>query len=168
MDSKTKSIFSMKVNSKLDNMFRGIIEDIPTLENSGSELALIQKGELISYEGFYNILYKCVLEYIPKKNENPLIKAIVMLPRAIKNVKRIAANSEIIEFQRKILNDYFYMPGKKNIKEKVNELKNAIDELIEVGDYQILEDVLENFENRIRNDFLKDMEKLADLLKKRN
>ena len=121
----------------------------------------------MTYDQFYNTVYKYVLEYIPRENENPLIKAIRMMPKAIKNAKRIKNNTEIIKKQNEILDKYFYVSGDNNIKEKLDELKEAIDQLIEDNDLDIIEGVLKNFDDRMRMGLLKDLEILSQLLTKR-
>lgn len=171
MDYNKYSFLKMKVNSKVSAIFTGIIEDIPNFEEKCNDYALVKKGGLITYEKFYLIVYKCVLDYIPKEDENLLIKAITMLPRAKKNIQRIIDNKGILELQRSILDKYFYSHGNGgtnyNIKDKINELKDQIDELIADGDLQMLDAVLEHFENRMRDGFLADMKKLSLLLEKR-
>lgn len=167
MDYKQKSTFDKEVNSKLNDMFHRIIEDIPAAcKNQSTEIALVKKGDIISYEKFCVILYKSVLDYIPEEGENPLVKAIAMLPRFVTNVKRIKANKEIKKLQKIILNKYFYLPGDDNIKSKVKELKSQIGDL-EEDDYQILDNIMERFEDRIRTGFLTDMSELARLMEKR-
>ena len=69
--------------------------------------------------------------------------------------------------QRKILDKYFYISGDMNIKEKIDELKFYVDDLIESEDLEDLDSVLNNFEERMRDYFLNDMKSLADLLEKR-
>ena len=54
-----------------------------------------------------------------------------------------------------------------NIKEKIDELKFYVDDLIESEDLEDLDSVLNNFEERMRDYFLNDMKSLADLLEKR-
>lgn len=65
---------------------------------------------------FLNDLYMIVKRYVPAKNENLLIKAIGLLPRAIKNVQHIKQNSGIIVLQDKILDKYFNSMSDENIK----------------------------------------------------
>ena len=164
-----KSLVKMKVKSRLNDTFVGIISDIPSseLNPSGNVLIVSSQNSLMTYEQFYNVIYKCVLEYIPRENENPLIKAIRMLPKAITNVQRIKNNNEIIKKQNEILDKYFYTSGDNNIKEKLQELERDIDQLIEDKDLDILERVLLNFDDRIRSGLLTDLEILSQLLAKR-
>lgn len=169
MDYKKDIFIKMKVNSKVSAVFTNIISDIPypSFRTGGTALIKQAQNTIISYEDFYNIVYKCVLEYIPKKDENLLVKIIVKFPKAIKNVQRINENSEIIKLQHDILNKYFYNHGDMNLRDKINELKIQVNELIELGDLEYLETILDRFEERMRNSFLCDMKKLSQLLENR-
>ena len=164
-----KSLVRMKVKTRLSDTFVGIIHDIPSPELNPSVNALVvsSQNSLMTYDQFYNTVYKCVLEYIPRENENPLISVIRMMPKAIKNAKRIKNNTEIIKNQNEILDKYFYVSGDNNIKEKLGELKEAIDQLIEDNDLDIIEGVLKNFDDRMRMGLLKDLGILSQLLTKR-
>lgn len=121
----------------------------------------------MTYEQFYNIIYMMVLEYIPNEDENPLFKAIEMFPKAIKNIHRIQQNKEIINLQKEILDKYFYTSGDENIKEKLLELENEINLLIDDNDLKILDQVLLSFDERMRSGLLTDLESLSQLLNKR-
>lgn len=169
MDSKNKSFIRMKVNLRVSELFTNIISDIPYpyFKSGGTTLISYKKNTLILYEEFYDIVYRCVLEYVPKESENPLVKAIKQLPRAFKNVKRIQENKKIIEFQQSILDKYFYTHGEMNIRDKIDELKLQVEELIEQGELEYLDSILERFEERMRSDFLNDMKILSHLLEKR-
>lgn len=169
MEYKNKSFVKIKVNARVSKMFRDIIEDIPLSCPRTENTALIVRPQtsLISYEEFYNIIYKCVLTYIPSRNQNTLMIVVKNLPNVLKNVKRIGKNKNIIDMQRKILDKYFYISGDMNIKEKIDELKFYVDDLIESEDLEDLDSVLNNFEERMRDYFLNDMKSLADLLEKR-
>ena len=105
-----KALVKMKVNRRLNDTFVGIIEDLPISEFNSTKNALVvqNKNSLITYEQFYNYVYRIVLEYVPRDGENPLVKAIKMFPRAIKNAQRIKQNNDIIAFQNEILEKYFY------------------------------------------------------------
>lgn len=165
-----KALMKMKAKSRLNDTFVGIINDLPNPENCyrNNELIVQQNNELITYtyEQFYNMVYRTVLEYVPRDNENPLIKVIKMLPKAIKNINRITKNSQIIKFQNYILNKYFYDSSDDNIKEKLLELENNINQLIENGDFDYLEPVLSSFDERMRSGLLKDLEVLSQLLER--
>ena len=137
------------------------------MKPENNALIVQQKNNLISYEQFYNIIYRRVLEYIPAENENPLLKAIMMLPRAIKNVRRIKQNNEIIKLQQEILDKYFYCAGDENIKTKLLELENEIDTLIAKNELEILDLVLSRFDERMRSGVLEDLKRLSQLLDKR-
>jgi hypothetical protein len=104
---------------------------------------------------------------VPRDGENLLMKAIKMFPRAIKNAQRIKLNNEIIAFQNEILNKYFYNSGDNNVKEKLLELEENINQLIEDDEMEILEPVLSNFNERMRSGLLADLEKLSDMIDKR-
>ena len=121
----------------------------------------------MTYEQFYNYIYRIVLEYVPREGENPLMKAIKMFPRAIKNVQRIKQNNDIIAFQREILDKYFYNSGDDNIKEKLLELEENINQLIAEDEMEIFEDVLTHFDDRMRSGLLSDLERLSAMLKNR-
>ena len=108
-----------------------------------------------------------MLEYVPREGENPLMKAIKMLPRTIKNVQRIKQNNDIIEFQKEILDKYFYNSGADNIKEKLVELEENINLLIAEDEIEILEDVLTRFDDRMHKGMISDLEKLSVMLKNR-
>lgn len=164
-----KAFVKMKVNRRINDVFVGIIEDLPASDFNSrkNELIVKNKNSLITYEQFYNYIYRIVLEYVPSDGENPLMKAIKMFPRAIKNSQRIMQNNEIITFQNEILNKYFYISGDNNIKEKLVELEENINQLIEDDEIEILERVLLNFNERMRSGLLEDLEKLSDMMAKR-
>lgn len=159
----------MKVKTRLSETFTRIIRDIPSPELNPSINALVvsSQNSLMTYDQFYNTVYKCVLEYIPRENDNPLIKAIRMMPKAIRNTQQIRNNTEIIKKQNEILHKYFYSQEDKNIKNKLSELKEAINQLIEDDDLDTIESVLKNFDDRMRMGLLKDLEVLSQLLTKR-
>lgn len=163
-----KELVKIKVKSRLNDIFIGIIQDIPSSEfNPISNVVCEKKNNIMTYESFYNVLYRCVLEYIPIHNENPLLKSIKMAPRVIKNIQNIKCNVEIVKFQKKILGKYFYFSGDSNIKEKLSELEKNVNQLIEEDELEILEDVLLRFDDRIRSGLLADLEYLTHLLDKR-
>ena len=165
----SKTLVKMKVNRRLNDTFIGIIHDLPTSEFDPRKNALMvqNKNSLMTYEQFYNYIYKIVLEYVPRDGENPLIKAIKMFPRAIKNLQRIKQNNEIIIFQNEILDKYFYNSGVDNVKEKISELEENISQLIEDGEMELLEPVLSSFDERMRSGLLSDLEHLSLMLDKR-
>ena len=164
-----QGLVRLKVKKRLNDLFIGIIQDIPESEFNPGRNALIvqQQNNIMTYEQFYNVVYRIVLEYIPRDNENPLLRAIKMLPRTMKNIQRINQNKDIIKFQNEILDNYFYDSGNKNIKEKVSELEKEVNKLIEVNNFEILERVLSNFEDRMRSGLLNDLAVLSQLLDKR-
>lgn len=164
-----KALVKMKVNRRLNDTFVGIIEDLPISEFNSTKNALVvqNKNSLITYEQFYNYVYRIVLEYVPRDGENPLVKAIKMFPRAIKNAQRIKQNNDIIAFQNEILEKYFYSSGDENIKEKLLELEMNINQLVEEGELEILESVLSNFDDRMRSGLLSDLRQLSAMLDKR-
>lgn len=164
-----KALVKMKVNRRLNDTFVGIIEDLPISEFNSTKNALVvqNKNSLITYEQFYNYVYRIVLEYVPRDGENPLVKAIKMFPRAIKNAQRIKQNNDIIAFQNEILEKYFYSSGDENIKEKLLELEMNINQLVEEGELEILESVLSNFDDRMRSGLLSDLRQLSAVLDKR-
>ena len=164
-----KALVKMKVNRRLNDTFVGIIEDLPISEFNSTKNALVvqNKNSLITYEQFYNYVYRIVLEYVPRNGENPLVKAIKMFPRAIKNAQRIKQNNDIIAFQNEILEKYFYSSGDENIKEKLIELEMNINQLVEEGELEILESVLSNFDDRMRSGLLSDLRQLSAMLDKR-
>jgi len=164
-----KALVKMKVNRRINDTFLGIIKDLPSSEFSPRKNALIvqNKNSLMTYEQFYNYIYRIVLEYVPREGENPLMKAIKMFPRAIKNVQRIKQNNDIIAFQREILDKYFYNSGDDNIKEKLLELEENINQLIAEDEMEIFEDVLTHFDDRMRSGLLSDLERLSAMLKNR-
>lgn len=161
-----KGLVKLMVHNRLNDTFVRIIQNIPNSELNPKSNALIvkSKNSLMTYEQFYNMIYMIVLEYIPNENENPLFKAIKMFPRAIKNIRRIKQNDEIINFQKKILDKYFYTSGDENIKEKLSELENEIDLLIDNNELEILDPVLLRFDERMRSGLLADLEHLSQLL----
>lgn len=164
-----KALVKMKVNRRLNDTFVGIIEDLPISEFNSTKNALVvqNKNSLITYEQFYNYVYRIVLEYVPRNGENPLVKAIKMFPRAIKNAQQIKQNNDIIAFQNEILEKYFYSSGDENIKEKLLELEMNINQLVEEGELEILESVLSNFDDRMRSGLLSDLRQLSAMLDKR-
>ena len=164
-----KGLIKLAVRNRLNDTFVRIIQDIPAAELKTQNNALLvkQNGNLMTYDQFYSMLYLRVLEYIPGEKENPLFKVIKMLPKTIENIYRIKQNNEIINFQKTILDEYFYTPGDKNIKEKLSELENAIDQLIDNGELETLDDVLSRFDERMRSGLLADLERLSQLLNQR-
>lgn len=164
-----KTLIKMKVNHRINDTFVRIIEDLPKQEINPCKqaLAVQNKNTLITYEQFYNYIYRIVLEYVPSDGENPLMKAIKMFPRAIKNARRIKLNNEIISFQNEIMDKYFYIPGNNNVKEKLLELEENINQLIEDEEMDILENVLSNFNERMRSGLLADLKKLSIMMDKR-
>lgn len=164
-----KGLVKLMVYNRLNDTFVRIIQDIPNSELSPKSNILIvkQNDSLMTYKQFYSMIYMIVLEYIPSENENPLFKAIKMFPRAIKNIRRIKQNDEIINFQKKILDKYFYTSGDENIKAKLSELENEIDQLIDNNELEILDPVLLRFDERMRSGLLADLEHLSQLLNKR-
>lgn len=163
-----KTLIKMKVNHRVNDTFVRIIDDLPKQEINPCKqaLAVQNKNTLITYEQFYNYIYRIVLEYVPSDGENPLMKAIKMFPRAIKNARRIKLNNEIISFQNEILDKYFYILGNNNVKEKLLELEENINQLIEDGEMDILENVLSNFNERMRSGLLADLKKLSIMMDK--
>ena len=163
-----KTLIKMKVNHRVNDTFVRIIDDLPKQEINPCKqaLAVQNKNTLITYEQFYNYIYRIVLEYVPSDGENQLMKAIKMFPRAIKNARRIKLNNEIISFQNEILDKYFYILGNNNVKEKLLELEENINQLIEDGEMDILENVLSNFNERMRSGLLADLKKLSIMMDK--
>ena len=168
MNSKSKTFIKMKVNKKISNIFHVIISDIPypSFRNSPITLVAHNHTALISCEDFFVILFRCVSEYVPRNNEHPLLLAVKKLPNGIRNVKKIKANSQIINLQKEILDKYFYLPGDHNLKNKIAELKENIDQQIESGNMEIIDRILIRFEDRMRSTFLSDMTKLSQLMEK--
>ncbi len=164
-----KGLVKLMVHNRLNDTFVRIIQDIPNseLNPKSNTLILKQNDSLMTYEQFYSMIYMIVLEYIPNENENPLFKAIKMFPRAIKNIRRIKQNDEIINLQKEILGKYFYISGDENIKEKLSELENEIDQLIDNNELEILDPVLLRFDERMRSGLLADLEHLSQLLNER-
>lgn len=164
-----KALIKMKVNRRINDTFARIIEDLPKPEINPCKKALVLQNKitLITYEQFYNYIYRIVLEYVPRDGENPLMKAIKMFPRAIKNARHIKLNYEIITFQNEILDKYFYIPGNNNVKEKLLELEENINQLIEDEEMDILENVLSNFNERMRSGLLADLKTLSIMMDKR-
>lgn len=164
-----KNLVRLKVHSRLNDTFVGIIQDIPSADLKIGNNALIvrQKNNLMSFEQFYNIIYRIVSEYVPTENEDPILKAIKMLPKALQNACRIKQNYEIKKLQKKILNEYFYRAGNNNIKTKLSELETGIDILIEENNLKDLDETLSRFDERMRNGLLKDLNHLSQLLEKR-
>lgn len=165
MDYKN-SIVKLKIDKQISKVFSSIINDIPypELQHRNTELSQKSNELIITYDVFYNILYKCVLEYIPQENEHSLLKAIKMMPKAIRNVKRININKKVIELQQCILDKYFCIPGKDNIKDKIAKFRDSI---IEMETWEEVEMAIKNFEERMRNGLLKDLETLSLLLEQR-
>lgn len=65
------------------------------------------------------------------------------------------------------MDKYFYLSGNENIKEKLEELKVVLDELMDSGDIEILETVLSRFDDRIRRGLLVDLDTLSKMLEER-
>ena len=169
MDYKNNCFEKVKVNTKISNIFVGIIKDIPSSElcSNYRTLTVQKRNSLISYEDFYMIIYKCVLEYVPRKGENLILKIIKKLPTTIKNIQHIIDNKKIIEFQQYILDKYFYdKDSDNNIKKKINELKSNIEELIKLGEVEHLDIILDHFDDRMRTGLLTDLKKLSSLMNK--
>lgn len=96
-----------------------------------------------------------------------MLKAIKMLPRAIKNVKRIQSNVCIIELQNSILQKYFYPNSNENIKDKVFELKQSTAGLLESGDEELIDCHIDNFQDWVEHGLVSDLQKLSVLLERR-
>lgn len=164
-----KELVRFMVRDRLNNTFVGIIKDIPdsVLNPKNNALIAKPKNSLMTYEQFYNMIYMVVLEYIPDENEDPLLKVIKMLPKAVRNMRRIKQNKEITNLQKEILDKYFYTSGADNIKEKLLELENEINILIDDNDLEILDLVLLRFDERMRAGLLTDLKHLSELLNER-
>ena len=93
-----KYLIRLKVKNQLSEIFIGILQEISELGlcSEKDELMIQQNNGLMNGDQFLNDLYMIVKRYVPAKNENLLIKAIGLLPRAIKNVQHIKQNSGII------------------------------------------------------------------------
>ena len=113
-----KYLIRLKVKNQLSEIFIGILQEISELGlcSEKDELMIQQNNGLMNGDQFLNDLYMIVKRYVPAKNENLLIKAIGLLPRAIKNVQHIKQNSGIIVLQDKILDKYFNSMSDENIK----------------------------------------------------
>lgn len=159
MEFNTNNILKMKVNANINNVFAGMIDDLPKSSNQLVEisgktyLATTQNGRIVNYENFYKLIYNYISEYIPQNKEGILINVIKRMPQTIKNLRRIEANNEILRFQKEILTKYFYESGNKyNVKEKIQELRDNINELIESDGWEYIGGILSNFEQRMRNE----------------
>ena len=137
MEFNTNNILKMKVNANINNVFAGMIDDLPKSSNQLVEisgktyLATTQNGRIVNYENFYKLIYNYTM----------------------KNLRRIEANNEILRFQKEILTKYFYESGNKyNVKEKIQELRDNINELIESDGWEYIGGILSNFEQRMRNE----------------
>lgn len=164
------ALLRMKVNHRLNDVFTRIIQDIPNteLKTSKNALAVTQKNGLMTYEEFYEIVYRSVLEYVPRDGENSMLMVIKMLPRVTKNIQRIKINDEIIRKQNEILQKYFFKSAPDNIKKKLKKLETSINKLIKNNEVDLIEACLNNFESRMRDGLLTDLKELSNLLDKRN
>lgn len=167
-----KYLIRLKVKNQLSEVFIGILHEISELGlcSEKDELMIQQNNGLMNGDQFLHDLYMIVKRYVPVKNENLLIKAIGLLPRAIKNVQHIKQNSGIIVLQDKILDKYFNSMSDENIKKKLQELENEIDRIIEEEDdrLKVIESLLSNFKDRMRAGFVSDLEHLSQLLEETN
>ena len=173
MEYNVKIIWKMKAAVRVNRLFGKILDELPKPENtlmvinSDSYLSTTQNGQIINYDSFYKIVYNCVQAYIPSENENILTKVIKNIPRTIRNIKRIEDNREILEFQNKILEKYFYDGGEYNLKNKILDLKQIIDEATDYGKLDLVDNFLCDFEMRMQQDLGEDLQKLQRMLKKR-
>lgn len=168
MACKGNNFIRMKVNLQISKMFASIISDIPgtSCKERKNELS-IQKNRLISMDAFCDAMYKYALECIPNEEESFFSRFIRNTSSTAENIKRINETKKIIKLQNNILDKYFRIHGEFNIKDKINELNREVNNLIEDGNIEYLDRVLENFEGRMRSSFLTDMKKLSQLLSDR-
>lgn len=174
MDYENYNNTPLDIDKKINEIFVRIIDDLPrgedgnALVSSKEYLFATNNNQIVNYAEFYRLIH-IVVTYIPKKDEHPFIKAIGLLPRGIRNLKRIKVNMEIITLQNKILDDYFRnLKSDHNIKNKSIELKEQIIKLEKENQKEFIDEILYSFEDRMRNGMLKDLEKLSRLMKGRN
>ena len=163
-------MWQMKINYRVNTVFANIIDDLPrnadgkTLVTSKQYLAETNNNQFINYSEFCRILYCYIQMYIPRRGENPLLKAVKMFPRFIENLRNINNNYTIIELQNTILHTYFLDSGDKNVKEKIAELKSELQTLVDNDEVEFIDSVIDRFETRMREGLLSDLEELSRLL----
>lgn len=173
MVSNGKFMWQMKINYRVNTVFANIIDDLPqnadgkTLVTSKQYLAVTNNNQFINYSEFCRILYSYIQMYIPRSGENPLFKAVKMFPRFIENLRNINNNYTIIELQNTILHKYFLDSGNQNVKEKIAELKSELQTLVDNDEVEFIDAAIDNFETRMREGLLSDLEELSMLLKQR-
>lgn len=166
-------MWQIKINYRVNTVFASIIDDLPkssdgkALVYSKQYLAVTNNNQVINYSEFCRILYCYIQMYIPRGGENPLFKAIKMFPRFVENVRNINNNYTIIELQNDILHTYFLDSGHKNVKEKIAELKSELQTLIDDEEVELIDSVIDRFEEHMREGLLSDLEELSRLLKQR-
>lgn len=163
-----------EINRRVNEVFVKILDDLPKDEKgnafvSGKQyLAATDGNQIVNYAKFYEQLYSMIFMYIPKEGENPIVKLIFVVPRIYKNIKRIKAADKIIAFQNEILDKYFRKPTGDNIKNKILELKETINAYDIIDDKDLFDQIIYNFEDRMRKGIMKDLIKLSKLKEERN
>lgn len=151
-----------EVDKRVSEVFTRILQEIP--ESEFQE----KNGVLISYNDFLDRLSNTLIQCSQKPSESPKNtgKGSLLIVMGI-TIFQIAKNHIFLNKQKKFMGKYFGESSNYNIKNKISELKLQIDNLLSEKDMNMedVKDVLDNFEMRMRKDFLSD---LKELLKKEN
>ncbi len=169
----------LDVHRQINTIFIRIVDELPrsdkglAIVNNRNYLTITRGMSVVEYGVFCKAIYEFISIYIPNDKENPLIKAIKMLPRTFKNLKIINANKQIVEKQHQILATYFISTSAKNIKNKIFELKSEIDNIFADNDNdedlcaELADAHLSDFDDWMRRNLLNDLCQLSELMKQR-
>ena len=175
----TDNTLRLEVHQQINNIFIQIVDELPqndeglVIVGKRNYLSITNGLSVVEYGLFCKAIYEYISIYIPNDKENPLIKAIKMLPRTFKNLKIINANKQIIEKQHKILTTYFASTSAQNVKNKIFELKTEVDKIFddEENDEELCRDLtdahLTDFDDWMRRNLLTDLFQLSELMKQR-
>jgi len=176
-----KIIDQSEINKRVNEVFAKILDDLPKPKdkngnasiNGEQYLAVTDGSQIVDYAEFYKQLHSAVFMYIPQKGENPIIRFLLVVPRIYKNIKKIKAANEIIEYQKEILAKYFESSSKYNIKNKILELKDELNDPDIRCDEDLVNKVICDFDSRMRGkvagypSIMKDLDKLSKLIEER-
>lgn len=175
----TDDTLRLDIHRQINIIFIQIIDELPrdeeglVLVNSKNYLTVTNEMSVVEYGLFCRAIYEFISLYIPNDKENPLIKAIKMLPRTFKNLKIISANKQIIEKQHQILSTYFASTSTKNVKNKIFDLKTEIDNIFDDEDNdeelcaELAEAHMNDFDDWMRKNLLNDLCQLSELMEQR-
>ena len=166
MGYKNGSFLRAEVKIKINVILKNIIADInyPYSNRKTTSINNNVNTNLSVYEDFFARIRSCITDYFPSENETTALTLIGKIPNTVSNISKIRHNKKIIEAQNNILRNYF-SDNDNNIRNKIIELKSSVNEAIRENNNDILDEVLEGFDNWIRSGFLKDINELFQLFR---